>query len=398
MMRENLISILSEIARITYSDIEVQKEKRLRGEKFNVFNVLGLWSNEVRLHSAFIAELLNVKGSHGLKDAFLKAFLEALIQKQFQDFNFDTLTSQTFVEYYIGPVTENRGGRIDILIKSGSKAIIIENKIYASDQACQLIRYENYAKDNKLEYKILYLTLYGDTASESSAGKNEQGVVYKCISYQKDILQWLERAIELSARQPLVRETIGQYQTLIKQLTNQDMETESKINMITILSSPQNALATASILNLSEQWRATALERLRQKLESWAVENREIEFDVYGTPGTKEYGYLFNKPEWKTMAVFIFTEATNYRDFYIGISNYNGHIKADQEKKQLDCLSNEPTDAWPYGWQRLDGEYKNWSNEIFADMLQYESKLVKYITDSVTVVFDELEATGTDLY
>lgn len=232
MMIENLISILSEIARITHSDTEVQKEKRLRGERFNVFNILGLWSNEVRLHSAFIAELLNVKGSHGLKDAFLKAFLEVLIQKQFQDFNFDTLTSQTFVEYYIGPVTENRGGRIDILIKSGSKAIIIENKIYASDQACQLIRYENYAKDNKLEYKILYLTLYGDTASESSAGKSEQGVVYKCISYQKDILQWLERAIELSARQPLVRETIGQYQTLIKQLTNQDMETESKINMI----------------------------------------------------------------------------------------------------------------------------------------------------------------------
>lgn len=396
MMRENLISILSEIARITHSDIEVQKEKRLRGEKFNVFNVLGLWSNEVRLHSAFIAELLNVKGSHGLKDTFLKAFLEVLIQKQFQDFNFDTLTSQTFVEYYIGPVTENRGGRIDILIKSGSKAIIIENKIYASDQACQLIRYENYAKDNKLEYKILYLTLYGDTASESSAGKSEQGVVYKCISYQKDILQWLERAIELSARQPLVRETIGQYQTLIKQLTNQDMETESKINMINILSSPQNALATASILNLSGQWRATALEQLRQKLESWAEENREIEFDVY--TGTKEYGYWFNKPEWKTMAVFIFTEATNYRDFYIGISNYNGHIKADQEKKQLDCLSNEPTGAWPYGWQYLDGAYKDWNNEIFADILQNDSKLVKYITDSVAVVFDELEAKGIELY
>ena len=41
-----------------------EKIAKLTGENFNIFEVLGLTTNEVRTHSAFIAELLNPKGSH----------------------------------------------------------------------------------------------------------------------------------------------------------------------------------------------------------------------------------------------------------------------------------------------------------------------------------------------
>ncbi len=55
-----------------------EQRKRDNGDFFNVFNTIGLWSEEVRLHSSFIAELLNPKGSHGLTHRFLQAFIEEL--------------------------------------------------------------------------------------------------------------------------------------------------------------------------------------------------------------------------------------------------------------------------------------------------------------------------------
>lgn len=49
-----------------------KKINDLTSENFNIFRILKLESSEVRLHSAFIAELLNPKGNHGQKDKFLK--------------------------------------------------------------------------------------------------------------------------------------------------------------------------------------------------------------------------------------------------------------------------------------------------------------------------------------
>ena len=60
---ENLKSILKNVSDIVLIEQTEQKEKWERGECFNVFRVLGLSTSEVKLHSAFIAELLNPKGS-----------------------------------------------------------------------------------------------------------------------------------------------------------------------------------------------------------------------------------------------------------------------------------------------------------------------------------------------
>src|SRR5690606_24499631 len=105
---------------------EYQKALDLSGKRFNIFQVLKVETSEVRLHSAFIAELLNTKGSHGFKNAFLDLFLT-----QLGITDFDTASASTFVELYIGPMNEarNEGGRLDICIKNfEGKVIIIENK------------------------------------------------------------------------------------------------------------------------------------------------------------------------------------------------------------------------------------------------------------------------------
>lgn len=65
-----------------YADIN-----QITGEEFNIFRILKLESSEVRMHSAFLAELLNPKGSHGQKDTFLKLFIDRFC---FKGNHFDT--------------------------------------------------------------------------------------------------------------------------------------------------------------------------------------------------------------------------------------------------------------------------------------------------------------------
>ena len=75
---ETTSKILESISRLYEREKQVKERKRKEGDFFNVFNTIGLRTEEVRLHSAFIAELLNPKGSHGLSYHFLQAFLETI--------------------------------------------------------------------------------------------------------------------------------------------------------------------------------------------------------------------------------------------------------------------------------------------------------------------------------
>ena len=85
---------------------------QLTGDNFNIFKIIGLTSNEVRVHSAFIAELLNPNGSHGQGTIFFKLFIKELgLEIELRE---DKVTVE--VEKSIGVKTENTGGRIDILI------------------------------------------------------------------------------------------------------------------------------------------------------------------------------------------------------------------------------------------------------------------------------------------
>jgi len=198
------------------------------GENYNVFKVLNVESNEVRLHSAFLADLLNPKGSHGFDSLFLRLFITEL---KIDDLDYQSVNVK--VEQYIGKVSDISGGRIDIDIsdKNGYH-IIIENKIYARDQENQLIRYFNYGKNRCRNFKLFYLTLDGDmpdeetSCSDSKNGiKLEEGVDYFLLSYRNDIKNWLEVCREKATNKPLLREGLSHYINLIKYMTNQSLNT-----------------------------------------------------------------------------------------------------------------------------------------------------------------------------
>ena len=134
---EKITTMLDAISKLYEQQKKVEEKKREEGEFFNVFNTIGLRTEEVRLHSAFIAELLNPKGSHGLSHCFLQAFLEMLgLQDGYLDYR--RCPHGVITERVIGSL-----GRIDIIIEDGNRALIIENKIYAEDQTNQMLRYDN---------------------------------------------------------------------------------------------------------------------------------------------------------------------------------------------------------------------------------------------------------------
>lgn len=194
------------------------------GEHFNVFDVLGVRTNELS-HSAIIGNLLNVKGKHGQKDAFLKLFINE-IRDKFHDenrnliiTNFKTENSFLQIEKGIGRVDleNNFGGRIDILLNDGKSNIIIENKVYAGDQDKQLLRYFEFDKNAPL----LYLTLDGKEPSANSKNDLKVSNQFICISYKVEIKNWLEKCIKEMVNKPIIRETLNQYLYLINLLTNQ---------------------------------------------------------------------------------------------------------------------------------------------------------------------------------
>ena len=226
-----------------------QKLALLSGENFNVFRILGLESREVRLHSAFLGELLNPAGSHGLKDTFLRLFVEAMNKKlpveTKKQPEFDTAAAHMVVEHDIGRITADylQGGRIDIYLEAGREYIFIENKIYAGDQQNQLARY----KAHRPNARLLYLTLEGNEAPPWSRGELTADQ-YQVFSYKEDITNWLEKCRQASAAYPLVRETIVQYQHLINYLTGSTPNDFMKEEMKQLLQGSQDNFVSADAL------------------------------------------------------------------------------------------------------------------------------------------------------
>ncbi len=198
--------------------------QRLRGDNFNVFRVLHMEGNEDKLHSRFIAELLNPRGSHDQGDAFLRFFLEQLGDLVWKDESrriaakewIKTGNATVEPEKLIGNVTivkeepeSSTGGCIDIFLTDGEHHLSIENKIWSGEGEMQVTRYCNYLLDQNF---VLFLTLQGDKAD--TAKKN-----YRPISYSEHILAWLESCHRHAVDFPILRETIKQYIITVKRLT-----------------------------------------------------------------------------------------------------------------------------------------------------------------------------------
>ena len=321
-------------------------ERVKNGDYFNVFNVLGLSSNETRTHSAFLAELLNPYGSHGMGDLFLKKFL---LYAHIEDLNLETKNAYVEVERSIGEIDEDyeHGGRIDLIVESAAgKGIIIENKIYAVDQPKQLVRYHNYAEATYSDYRLLYLSLdKGEASVDSTKGNNVQlisGEDYLSITYRNEILKWLNDCLEELPKDKVVYIILKQYIDLLKQLTYQ-ME-ENNI-VLDVLKKEDNWAFTLEVLKNADSWKNKVwiefISILREKVEKngWILENTDVIGDlrVRSAENSEYFVYL-----------------TKYTGgAYIGIS-----CTSEQTPKESLPSLESPEPWWPFGWKFLDRDYR----------------------------------------
>lgn len=234
-----------------------RKKTDYTAENFNLFSILGMETDEVATHSRFIAELLNRKGSHGQGDKFLSNFLKIFAP----DSKLNPRKSQVRIEYYIGKVTKESGGRIDILIRDWKDNIImIENKVYAVEQHNQLLRYHRAFPKGKL----IFLTLTGEESRQDSS----KGL-YESFSYDTDILNWLEKCKNDMQDIPPIKEIISQYINLVKKLTNQNLNKQMSKDIIAgILKDQRKLTAYKTLIDLNMDLKKELVKGILKRIQS----------------------------------------------------------------------------------------------------------------------------------
>ena len=391
---EKLSGLLNMVSKVIQKEKTQKEEKQKRGEYFNIFSVLRLETKEVRLHSAFLAELLNPEGSHGLGKQFLELFLNMVVRKSKEEpFYFETENAKVHVEYYIGIISEDKksGGRIDLLIEDGKgNAIIIENKINAGDQEYQLLRYNNFAKDKyKSNYKLLYLTKDGGEASEYSTGK--ENLEYICISYRNDILPWLECCEKVAVRHPLIRETIHQYIINLKEILN-IMEKNKQDELISSIVKDEKQILSTIFLkdNLGEILHQMCEEKLKSICKDIALKY-DMEIQYYGEKWCIQYcGVSFNKKEWKNITISFEFYSSEFKNFGYGIKfqNIDKEDTNNNIKNKLVNIEEGKSSVW-YPWFRIDEQYPDWTKETAINAL-YDGKMKEHLEEMVERLLDNV--------
>lgn len=180
--------------------LQMQERKKRGHNDYNPLLCVQKMHDEVWMHSGMLCSLLDTRGLHYQENLFLDLFLKEINLKKWFG---DSKNASVKKEYK----------NIDIFISNGKKHIILENKIWAGDQQGQIARY---IQEIEKEYKtsddnlaVIYLTLEEGKEPEewslSNDGKkwkiqdnalvcNEKRILYKQISYGKEIVEWLEKA------------------------------------------------------------------------------------------------------------------------------------------------------------------------------------------------------------
>lgn len=214
--------------------IDFSYQKLRQEDRFNIFTILRNQDDEVNLHSRFLFELLNPKGSHNKQDEFLSLWLEIM-----ETVNFSLE----------GVLVRKEYNNIDILITNSSKqAIIIENKIWAEDKDKQIERYfDDVTKLGFSVFRIFYLAPYEKDPSSQSVGKVSKDIIYT-ISYKYHISNWIKKCAGISAFNPNIRETLNQYQKLISDMTGNSNNRKEEEDYFQLMAIGDNAMKANKIV------------------------------------------------------------------------------------------------------------------------------------------------------
>lgn len=327
------------------------------GENFNIFSILKVESDEVATHSRFIGELLDRKGRHRQKDKFLRLFINRFVQ----DHSFIPEKSKVTIEYYIGKVEKEKGGRIDILIKDDeNNVIMIENKIYAIEQKNQLLRYKNAFPHGKL----FYLTLFGDESSQKSAVG-----IYDRLSYEFDVIEWLEDCKKEAVNVPILRETISQYIYLLKKLTHQNLNKKMNQDIITRILKDKNSLsAYKTLFDLHKDLKKVIIFEIVEKIKELFERKGFINIETINF--SKDKGLLISfqteNLAKRNLNFRLNFEGNNYSALIIGF--FNSSNKQAKDSKLLEMVKEEFPKAKQSDWWNVYMFYEDYQDWYFANL------------------------------
>lgn len=374
-MKNKITTLIHQVAILNKKNEEISKST---GSRFNMFKICGVNHYE-NTHSTILAELLNPCGTHGLKHSFLQAFIQTLgLDFKITHFNYTKAKVKTEMSC--------NNGRIDIAIKDElGNLIMIENKVYAEDGIKQLIRYEEFARNNFKDYQLIYLTLFGDFATEQSS----KGVEYTPISYSETIINWLEKCVEISARFPIVRETIVQYINHLKYLTNKDMDYINQEEITKVLANANQLKAVKAIAqNYNKIFDELSSQHFNPKMEEFC-RCRDLEFDFI--KAQESYiRFEITKKEWgKNFCIAFSYDKSGYYYGVISdpILDYFSGIDKEQFLKffkNKDYQNVKTSSWWPVYIYRSILTVDDWEDIIIASD--------EFLKDCQNKIVDILEA------
>lgn len=357
---------------------------------FNIFSQLLNPYDEVNLHSKLIYSILN---DCKFKKEFMLSFL-----KTTDIISADDVSPNDFKIIDVEREKIFSNGRLDLFIsckvKDKNYVIIIENKIFARDQYEQMDRYIEFANNYQADIKkVFYLTLLGNAPSEDSASNLDQ---VNLISYDNEILTWIENCIKISAREPAIREVLIQYSELLEKITGKDVDYTMDVKNF-LLESPENfnmanSLQPAIIdakTNLQMRFWAKLENSLDEMLKNFPDLNyRKADRDedlgpvnpwysetiiknfYYRAKKTSYYGIIYSLGQVKDIGeLFLKFEYDRNWYLYYGlrlqIKNINTESKSYELLKNKLISSDYKFSDWWFGWKSIKANEKDIN---FTDM------------------------------
>ena len=293
---------------------QADRQRAMGKHDYNIFTLFHGFSDEVNLHSNFIASLLDPNGDHYKGDLFLKLFLETC---GIDDFSIDTSRATVFKEFK----------HIDIYISDGKKHIILENKVYAKDQPTQIARYietikgEGAKESDRVKDEdicVLYLHPDGKLPDDQSFGDyhakllgENPSIKFKVISYGKEILEWIDRCKNEVSNLTDLNVFLSQYKDVIEMIYNRykridEMETANLVEIF-----KENYTAASEIANNYQETRKKIIDEFFENVK----ENLEKDEAIKGT-----YSIELNSVAYRPIAIKnIKTQDEKWKNFYFTV-------------------------------------------------------------------------------
>lgn len=237
-------------------------------EDDNILYVLDRQFDEAHTHSKILMYLMTRPAKKDKTNSFLVAFLRQLnVPEKYRNKTWYVYRERVFDE-----------GRIDFVLETTDYVVAIEMKLGAADGNHQLDRYNSFCKSRRKEYALYYLTIDGRKPSQQSIGDLDLNRLH-CISFERDILEWLSECMSYTEKDGYKHSFIKQYMGTIKQITGKG----TVFGMSGLINDSETAYAVVELHAEFEQKMADVLLQFLSNLNKYVANLGNCECIPYGT-------------------------------------------------------------------------------------------------------------------